>query len=228
MSESLNIPPVELIDEKIIARRDYEKIILWMLNNNEYCEWKNFIDEPVDIKKSTLSDKLRSLIAKGFVEKRSKEIDNGIKKVYQITAKGKERFQEISITTEERFNYPPGKILKKRNYDHWILWMSYNNDSCSWSTFTAEGSKVRINQSSLSKNINKLLDNDFIIKVNKEYQITPEGREEYSKMLREYDLDRQSILEEETNRIDEITEKTSEFFDKYEIDDEELKFRFLD
>ena len=45
-------------------------------------------------------------------------------------------------------------------------------------------------------------------------------------MLREYDLDRQSILEEETNRIDEITEKTSEFFDKYEIDDEELKFRF--
>ena len=227
MSESLNIPPVELIDEKIIARRDYEKIILWMLNNNEYCEWKNFIDEPVDIKKSTLSDKLRSLIAKGFVEKRSKEIDNGIKKVYQITAKGKERFQEISITTEERFNYPPGKILKKRNYDHWILWMSYNNDSCSWSTFTAEGSKVRINQSSLSKNINKLLDNDFIIKVNKEYQITPEGREEYSKMLREYDLDRQSILEEETNRIDEITEKTSEFFDKYEIDDEELKFRFL-
>jgi tetratricopeptide (TPR) repeat protein/Mn-dependent DtxR family transcriptional regulator len=226
-SKSLNIPPLELIDKKLTLRRDYEQIILWMLNNNEYCEWANFIEEPIDIKKSTLSDKLRSLISKGFVEKESKETEKGIKKVYLITSTGRERYNEISISEEERFNYPPRKILNKRNYDHWILWMVYNNDSCSWSTFTAEDSKVRINQSSLSKNINKLLDNGSIIKVNKEYKITPEGRAEYSSMLREYDLDRQSILEEETNRIDEITEKTSEFFDFFDIEDEELKFRFI-
>ncbi|MFX0009304.1 MAG: hypothetical protein ACFE9R_03225, partial [Candidatus Hermodarchaeota archaeon] len=227
MSKSLNIPPVEMIDRRITIRRDYEKIILWMLNNNEYCEWRDFIEEPVDIKKSTLSDKLRSLIAKGFVEKDNIETNNGISNVYRITSKGRERYNEISITTEERFNYPPDKILKKRNYDHWILWMTYNNDYCTWATFTAEDSKVRINQSSLSKNINMLLDK-YIIKVNKEYRITPEGREEYLKMLREYDLDRQSILDEEANRVDEITKKTSEFFEEFEIEDEDLKFRFLD
>ena len=229
--KSLNIPPAELIDQSKVLRRNYEHIILWMLNNNEYCEWSDFIEDPLDIKKSTLSDKLRSLITKGFVEKKNKEIIPGkIRKGYQITPKGRERYNDISISKEEKIkksNYPPRKILSKRNYDHWILWMSYNNDYCTWSTFAAEDSQVRINQSSLSKNINKLLDSDFIIKVNKEYKITPEGRAEYSKMLREYDLDRQSILEEETNRIDEITEKTSEFFEKFEIDDGELKFRFL-
>ena len=227
MSKSLNIPPVEMIDKTITLRRDYERIILWMLNNNKKCKWADFTSDPVDIKRSTLSDKLRSLIIKGYVEKQNIETKDGIKNVYIITSKGRERFNEISITTEERFNYPPKKILGKRNYAHWILWMTYNNDACSWSTFTAEDSRVRINQSSLSKNLNELLDNEFIIKVNKEYRITPEGRSEYPKMLREYDLDRQSILEEETNRIDEITENTSEFFDRYEIEDEELKFRFL-
>jgi len=229
--KSINIPPAEIVDQSKVLRRNYEHIILWMLNNNEYCEWSDFIEDPVDIKKSTLSDKLRSLIIKGFVEKENKEIIPGkIKKVYQITPKGRERYNEISISKEERIkksNYPPRKILSKRNYDHWILWMSYNNDYCTWSTFTAEDSQVRINQSSLSKNINKLLDNEFIIKVNKEYRITPKGRAQYSKMLREYDLDRQSILEEETNRIDEITEKTKEFFEEFEIDDGDLKFRFL-
>jgi tetratricopeptide (TPR) repeat protein/DNA-binding HxlR family transcriptional regulator len=227
MSKSLNIPPLEMIDKKISLRRDYERIILWMLSNNEYCEWGNFIEEPVDIKKSTLSDKLRSLISKGFITKERNKVGKNLTNIYLITSKGRERYAEISVTQEERFNYPPQKILGKRNYDHWILWMTYNNESCSWSTFTTEDSKVRINQSSLSKNINKLLDDEFIIKVNKEYRITPEGRSEYPNMLREYDLDRQSILEEETNRIDEITEKTSEFFEMYEIEEGELKFRFL-
>jgi tetratricopeptide (TPR) repeat protein len=229
--KTLNIPPAELIDPSKVLRRNFDYIILWMLNNNEYCEWSDFIDDPIDIKKSTLSDKLRSLITRGFLEKENKEIIPGkTRKVYQITPKGRERYNEISLSKEERIkklNYPPKKILIKRNYDHWILWMSYNNDYCTWSTFAAEDSKVRINQSSLSKNLNKLLDNEFIIKVNKEYKITPEGRGEYSNMLRAYDLDRQSILEEETKRIDEITERTSEFFEKYEIEDGDLKFRFL-
>ena len=123
MSKSLNIPPVEMIDRRITIRRDYEKIILWMLNNNEYCEWRDFIEEPVDIKKSTLSDKLRSLIAKGFVEKDNIETNNGISNIYRITSKGRERYNELSITTEERYNYPPKKIINQRNYDHWILWM---------------------------------------------------------------------------------------------------------
>ena len=219
-SNSINIPPAALIDQSIVVRRDYEHIILWMLNNNESCEWINFIDEPVGIKKSTLSDKLRSLISKGFVRKEGKN--------YRITSKGRERYNEISITKEDRIkmlNYPPDVITSVRKYDHWILWMVYNNAHCKWSDFQEK--PIFINQSSLSKNLNKLMEDGLIIKVNKEYKITPDGRAQYSKMLREYDLDRQSILEEETSRIDEITEKTSEFFEDFEIENEDLKFRFL-
>ncbi|MFW9970941.1 MAG: tetratricopeptide repeat protein [Candidatus Odinarchaeota archaeon] len=42
-----------------------------------------------------------------------------------------------------------------------------------------------------------------------------------------YDLDRQSILEEEGKRIKEITKTTISFFKKYKIKDENVKFRFL-
>ena len=93
----------------------------------------------------------------------------------------------------------------------------YNNESLRWSDFRSE--PLSINQSSLSKSLNSLKIKGIVINENKEYKITSEGRAQYSKMLSEYDLDRQSILEDETNRIDEITERTSEFFERFEIED---------
>ncbi|GAH17945.1 unnamed protein product, partial [marine sediment metagenome] len=146
---------------------------------------------------------------------------------YQITRLGKSRFNDLSFDKGEvkkKINVPPKPILNKRNYEHIIHWALYNNDSLRWSDFRSE---LSINQSSLSKALNTLKIKEYIVNENKEYKITPVGRAKYSLMLREYDLDRQSILEEETSRIDEITEKTSEFFEKYEIEDGELKFRFL-
>jgi tetratricopeptide (TPR) repeat protein len=46
-------------------------------------------------------------------------------------------------------------------------------------------------------------------------------------MLRLYDLDRQSILEEESKRLKEITQSTTSFFNEYKIEDTDIKFRFL-
>jgi tetratricopeptide (TPR) repeat protein len=46
-------------------------------------------------------------------------------------------------------------------------------------------------------------------------------------MLKFYDLDRQSILDEESKRIEEITNKTIIFFKNYDIKDENIQFRFL-
>ncbi|MFW9882222.1 MAG: hypothetical protein ACFFG0_54865, partial [Candidatus Thorarchaeota archaeon] len=126
---------------------------------------------------------------------------------------------------ERTLSYPPAIIKRRRNYDHWILWMVYNNNYCKWADFLAE--PLSINQSSLSKNINLLLDKGFIEKEEKEYRITRSGKLEYSRILQDYDLDRQSILEEESKRIEEITIKTVKFFNKLNIENEDVQFRVL-
>ena len=53
--KSLNIPPAELIDPSKVLRRNYEQIILWMLNNNEECNWSDFLEKPLEISLATLS-----------------------------------------------------------------------------------------------------------------------------------------------------------------------------
>jgi tetratricopeptide (TPR) repeat protein len=46
-------------------------------------------------------------------------------------------------------------------------------------------------------------------------------------MLRLYDLDRQSILEDESKRIREITKNITNFFNEYNVVDTDIRFRFL-
>lgn len=218
-SEKINImyPPEDILSPPY-GNRDNEQIILWMLSNNKFCRWSDF---KVEISESTLSGKLNNLISKGLVEKPERDY-------YQITPAGKERLSELVYLKESgrrKLNYPPKAIISKRNYDHVALWMVNNNDYCKWSDFREE--PLSINQSSLSKNLNLLMTKGFVINENKQYKITPEGKTEYSKMLKLYDLDRQSILEEESKRIEDITQKTIKFFEKYEIEEDELKFRFL-
>jgi len=217
-SEEIVFPPGNILNP-IVGKVDYEFIILWMLNNNEICEWSDFTSE---ISESTLSGHLKKLIFKGFIEKPEKG-------KYIITSLGRERFSELSSdkkSGKRRLNYPPKAILKRRNYDHWILWMVYNNPSCKWSDFKQE--PLSINQSSLSTNLNSLIENGFIERDNKEYVISPNGKIEYFNIIKLYDLDRQSILEQESKRIEEITEKASALFKQFKIDDDELKFRYLD
>ena len=214
-SNEIIYPPDEILNPPF--GKNFEFIILWMLDKNEYCTWSNFAEE---ISGSTLSGKLKLLIKQGYAVKSERN-------QYEITPSGRIRFNELSIPREKKksLRYPPKLFLKERNYDHWILWMLNNNTYCKWSDFLDE--PLSINQSSLSKNLRMLLEEDFVVNENKEYKITPRGRTEYFKILKLYDLDRQSILEEESRKIEEITEKTSRFFEKYEIEDDELKFKYL-
>ncbi len=216
MSSPINYPPKEVI-EPIFGKINFELVILWMLNNNEVCTWSNLKEM---IKPSTLSIYLKKLLLRELIEK--KEFNQ-----YTITTKGQDRFYELSQATRQKrkLNYPPKAILWKRNYDHWILWMVYNNTFCKWADFLNE--PLSINNSSLSKNMNSLIEDVFVKKENKEYRITQLGKAEYSEMLRDYDLDRQSILEEESKRIKEVTKKTLKFFKKYKISEDETRFRFL-
>ncbi|MFX1325835.1 MAG: hypothetical protein ACFE8N_12855, partial [Promethearchaeota archaeon] len=215
MDSTCNYPPDEILNP-IMGRPNYEYIILWILSNNEVCSWSDLKEK---VNKSTLSIYTNRLKNKGYLIYEFNE--------YRITPKGRERYYELSQDKKggRRLSYPPKIILEKRNYDHWILWMVYNNHHCVWSDFLED--PLSINQSSLSKNLNKLMELGYVQKENKEYRITREGKSEYSSMLGYYDLDRQSILEEESKRIAELTQKTLAFFEKFNIKEMDIQFRFL-
>ncbi|MFX1446264.1 MAG: hypothetical protein ACFFHV_22940, partial [Promethearchaeota archaeon] len=219
--EKLNYPSDEILNPSKLQKKNYDHIILWMLANNESCEWSNFEEKPIEIPISTLSRHFTKLIFKGFIEKFARG-------QYRITPEGKKKFSELSKERKKGriLSYPPKIILKSgRNYSHWILWMVYNNGYCKRSDFLEE--PFSINQSSLSKSLSSLIQKGFIINENKRYLITQSGKAKYSKILQEYDLDRQTILEEERKRIDEISLSTSQFFDKFKITDDHIIFRFL-
>ncbi|MFW9999631.1 MAG: tetratricopeptide repeat protein [Candidatus Hodarchaeota archaeon] len=223
-TQEINYPPEEIYKKSGFEKPNFEHVILWMLKNNKEVEWSNFKEDPINIAQSTLSNYMNSLMRKGYIEK----IERG---KYQITTKGEGRFNEISLSQETKrlLSYPPDVIGDSRNYEDIILWMAYNNNYLKWSDFLDDRAPIFINQSSLSKSINSLKDNSFIQKDDqtKEYRITNLGKSQYSRMLKLYDLDRQSILEEESKRIEEITKKTIRFFKRYGITDDDIKFRFL-
>ena len=183
----MSIPkyPPEGIITPMKINKDFEYIILWMLYNNDSCTWSDFKSKPVNISPATLSKYLNILINNGCIEKE-------MKGEYNITSQGRRQYTELQMkeSLETELNYPPEVITKTREYDHWILWMLYNNAYCKWSDFLEP--PLSINQSSLSKNLNLLLDKDLVEKDNREYRITREGETEYFKVLKTYDLDRRS------------------------------------
>jgi len=219
--EIINYPPEKIYSPSKLSRPNYDHIILWMLYNNDICKWSNLSQEPIEIPIGTLSRHIGALTRKGFVDK----ISRGN---YRITPEGKKRFHELSSAKKKvrKLNYPPKIILKSgRNYSHWILWMVYNNNYCKRTDFLEE--PLSINQSSLSKNLSLFIEEGFLIKEEGKYLITQSGKSKYSEMLKNYDLDRQTILEEEGKKIKEITQKTINFFNKLRIEDNEIQFRLL-
>ncbi|MCK4286922.1 MAG: hypothetical protein KAX18_12000, partial [Candidatus Lokiarchaeota archaeon] len=216
MDTTCNFPPEEILNP-LIGKPNWEYIILWMLSNNKTCSWSELKEK---VNKSTLSIYISRLKRDGHIIK--SEFNE-----YRITPKGREKYYELGQAKRggRKLSYPPKIILTRRNYDHWILWMVYNNNYCKWADFLEE--PLTINQSSLSKNLNDLMSKNFVKKDEKEYQITQMGKSEYSKMLTLYDLDRQSILEEESKRITELTQKTLKFFEEYNIKERDTQFRFL-
>ncbi len=216
MESTVNYPPEEILSP-IVGKPNWEYVILWILSNNKVCSWSDLKEK---VNRSTLSIYLNKLKRDGYILK--SEFNH-----YLITTKGRERYYELGQNKRggRKLSYPPKVILAHRNYDHWILWMVYNNNYCKWADFLEK--PLSINQSSLSKNLNDLLKKNFVRKDEKEYKITQTGKSEYSNMLKFYDLDRQSILEEESKRITELTQKTLKFFKDFDIKERNIQFRFL-
>jgi Mn-dependent DtxR family transcriptional regulator len=219
--EKIKFPPKELISPSGAEKKDFEYIILWMLDNNEECNWSTFLEKPLEISLATLSKYINQLKRKGFISKVSKG-------VYKITPKGKKRVFDLKYKDSYRkeLKYPPNLIYNKHNYSHIILWMLYNNKSCKWSDFIEK--PLSINSHSLSKHINRLIKEEFIEIHDSRYKISETGEKEYSKLLKIYNLDYQSILVEDLRKFEQIKEDLGDFFNKWNINDEQIKLTFLD
>lgn len=224
-AEIINKPP----KEEFQKRGNFEWIILYILQNNphKHILWKTFRN--AGIKQSTLSNKLSILQARKYIKKiKSDEIEGRSTFYYEITPKGRDRFYKLSKFQEDNeviINCDVPEIIKNEGkHRDIILWMLSNNNSCKWNDFL----NVGINQSTLSKNLKILIEEEFVKKdKNKEYFITDKGKIKYKEILKIFSLDQQSILDEAKNRIEEITVKVNKFFQKYEIKIKEIKYRFL-
>ncbi len=101
--KSLEYPP-EYPPEDFNIQFEHEEKILYMLNKNNFCVWGHFIDDRLNIPKSTLSDKLKDLQDKEYLEK---TIIKGVSKpVYRILPKGRKAFIDIL----KRYKFDPKTI----------------------------------------------------------------------------------------------------------------------
>jgi len=214
----INIPP----EEEFQKRGNFEWIILYILQNNpnSHITWKTFSD--AGIKKSTLSNKLTLLQSKNYIKKSEKNS-------YEITPQGRDHFYKLSMDQKvevRKINCNVPEIIKTQGkHRHIILWMLKNNNFCKWNDFLEAG----INQSTLSKNLNNLMAKEQIKKdsISRQYFITENGKIEYNEMLKIYNLDKQSILEEAKKKIEEITKKVNDFFQKYNITEKNIIYQFV-
>ncbi|MFX1260256.1 MAG: tetratricopeptide repeat protein [Promethearchaeota archaeon] len=223
--------------KNIIEERNFDYIILWMLSKNkDGCLRKDFLDDHIQINKSTFSNRTANLRSREYIEIIEEFIeDNGTrkkKKIYKITAKGKKRLKEID-QYRGKLKFPPDNILKGRYPEDKILWMLKNNKFCQWKDFINE--PVKINKSTLSTILTRLMNQLLIEKALIQgikysvYRITPEGKLKYSEMLKKYTLDEQILLNEKIKRVIEITQETNDFINRIEIFDDNnvtTKIRF--
>lgn len=216
-----NFPPPEVYQDDSL-RKDFELIILWTLSVNTKATWSDFLSPPLSLKPATLSNYLKQLMQKGYIVKERRA-------EYQITERGREHLISLHQKRKiqgENLRFPPKIIASKRNYRDIIIWMLFNNESCRWSDFTSD--PVQINQSSLSKSLTPLLENQLVKKISGEYVITESGKHAYEDMIKNYDLDNQSLLEEKSKLLKDLTNRTLIFFEKYNIDNDDIRFRFVD
>lgn len=215
--KSIIYPPNEIFNP--LSDPNYDYLILWMLENNDFCTWS---DLTKIVAESTLYDHIQKLEKLGLISHPKRDY-------YTITTSGKTKFMQLSKNSSSNYktlNYPPKSILKRRNYDLWILWMLYNNEYCIWSDFRSE--PLGINQSSLSKTLRILLNAELILKKDKKYVISFKGSVEYEKIIELYGLDRYSLLKNESERVKDIARELSFFFGKNVIQNNTIKYRLLD
>ncbi len=217
--QKIRYPPKEITEPSGLEKKDFEYIILWMLCNNEGCNWSCFLNPPLKYSLATLSKYMNQLITDQCVEKVSKG-------TYKITSKGQKRYNNRRFKTQgTSLRYPPKVILNKRNYSHIIIWMLFNNEECKRVDFLEK--PLQINHHSLTKTLNTLKSENLITIQDNKYEITEPGKTKYQKILKKYQLDIHTLIKEEIEHLEEVKNIATEFLETTQVSDK-IKFIFVD
>ncbi len=89
-TQKLSFPPKEIKDE-----RNYEHIILWMLANNGPLQWGDFLEESLNLTRSSLSKYLSKILIKKKKHIERKIFENESHAQYVITPEGKVEYSKV-------------------------------------------------------------------------------------------------------------------------------------
>ncbi len=203
-------------------KRNYEYKILIMLKNNDFCLWGDFRTDSLSIPESSLNNTLKLMQTRGHLIKAPK-------RRYEITEAGEIRIKEIK-SFDKQIIYPSEELLIKMSKEHKILWMVINNEYCQWGDL--DDKRLGLSKGSLSTYRKRLIDKEMIEPIIVRglrytvYKPKPEGKREYTRMLKLYEYDPETIRKEQVKRFREISKENEYFFKEHNIDDFQVKYRF--
>ncbi len=229
-------PPNEILSSTL--RKNYEFIILVMLKINNSCTWGDLCKKNGSyegIPNATLSNYLKKLIKKEYVLKERRN-------TYKITKKGKIKINKLELGEDRKPKFPSKVILGLKNNMINVLFMIIHNKNCHWGDFPINVNKFDelskygnpppvINQKKLSELLKQFENEGFIEERESKkpiYKITEKGYNAYIELLKKYDLDRESRLNEWSNSIKKIKNRIQNFIKKEDITEMEVSFRLLD
>ena len=185
--------------------------ILWMLAHNQYCQWGDFLGEPLNIPPSTLGKRLKELRKEFYIERQSRN-------VYSITHVGMKYLREV--VNKKAVIYTPEGILRKGNNELNIFYTLVHNNSCNLADFEY----LNLSGRQLAKYLRTFMEQGLVSKTESDiYQITKLGNKKYFKISNALYPDLRFNIAKLTDNMNLI----NKFFKNFEIKNEDVKLRFL-
>lgn len=208
---------------------NYEYKILSRLKDKKRYSWSDILSHIPSIHDSTLFDNLKRLINSESIIKEKTILNGKSKKTYRITKIGLDRYKVLKTLTIG-IKYPPNNIPFESDKER-VIWLLNTNEFCRWKDF--EDERTGIQTGSLSRLLNRLRQNRIIEKQSifdsnrPVYRVLKKGRDQFTVMLKKYDISKEIVQRENIRRIRRIVDEIEEFVSKIGIDNEEVLIRFF-
>lgn len=208
---------------------NYEYKILSHLKDGRKHSYGNISTTLPSINASTLVDNLKRLLRSESIKKEKAMVNGKSKKLYKITKIGLDKYR-ILKTLEEGIVYPPQTIPFESDRER-IIWFLNTNEFCRWKHFKDE--RLGTQTGSLNRLLerlrqNRIIEKQITVELSRPiYRILPKGRDQFTLLLKKYNIDKEIVQRENINRIKRIVEETRDFVDKIDVDNEEVLLRFF-
>ena len=125
------------------------------------------------------------------------------------------------------------KIKRKGETNHIILYALNAYGSMKRAEFISDiGKSNRMNKNTFHDHIRELKRKGYLDKYYKNreayYEITPLGEDELSRILIDYELDFQTLLEIGERKNKNLINRLVKFFNKYQIEDQNIKIKYIE